>query len=116
MSELDRRNDAWIPSEETRNVLISVATQQYSAVFIDKENLTMPGLKFDNIQVRVYYCILSMIIFRNTVEEVSNNLYITVVHIVADGHLVCITSILIRKFSVTAALYRKRLKPDLIYS
>uniref|UniRef100_A0A8C5U420 Trafficking protein particle complex subunit 12 n=1 Tax=Malurus cyaneus samueli TaxID=2593467 RepID=A0A8C5U420_9PASS len=50
MSELDRRNDAWIPSEETRNVLISVATQQYSAVFIDKENLTMPGLKFDNIQ------------------------------------------------------------------
>ncbi|NXS18133.1 TPC12 protein, partial [Mystacornis crossleyi] len=50
MSELDRRNDAWIPSEETRNVLISVATQQYSTVFIDKENLTMPGLKFDNIQ------------------------------------------------------------------
>lgn len=63
MSELDRRNDAWIPSEETRNVLISVATQQYSAVFIDKENLTMPGLKFDNIQVRVYYCIFTMIIF-----------------------------------------------------
>uniref|UniRef100_A0A8C9G7L5 TPC12 protein n=1 Tax=Pavo cristatus TaxID=9049 RepID=A0A8C9G7L5_PAVCR len=53
MSELDRRNDAWLPSEETRNVLISVATQQYSTVFIDKENLTMPGLKFDNIQVRV---------------------------------------------------------------
>ncbi|XP_074847316.1 trafficking protein particle complex subunit 12 [Carettochelys insculpta] len=50
MSELDRRNDAWLPSEETRNVLISVATQQYSALFIDKENLTMPGLKFDNIQ------------------------------------------------------------------
>lgn len=58
MSELDRRNDAWLPSEETRNVLISVATQQYSTVFIDKENLTMPGLKFGNIQVRVYYCIL----------------------------------------------------------
>uniref|UniRef100_A0A8C8SFK7 Trafficking protein particle complex subunit 12 n=1 Tax=Pelusios castaneus TaxID=367368 RepID=A0A8C8SFK7_9SAUR len=50
MSELDRRNDAWLPSEETRNVLISVATQQYSTLFIDKENLTMPGLKFDNIQ------------------------------------------------------------------
>ncbi|KAM9636047.1 trafficking protein particle complex subunit 12 isoform 1-T2 [Trichechus inunguis] len=50
MSEMDRRNDAWLPSEETRNVLISVATQQYSTVFIDKENLTMPGLKFDNIQ------------------------------------------------------------------
>uniref|UniRef100_A0ABM5GHL1 Trafficking protein particle complex subunit 12 isoform X2 n=1 Tax=Pogona vitticeps TaxID=103695 RepID=A0ABM5GHL1_9SAUR len=50
MSELDRRNDAWLPSDGTRNVLISVATQQYSNVFIDKENLTMPGLKFDNIQ------------------------------------------------------------------
>ncbi|EMP39707.1 Tetratricopeptide repeat protein 15, partial [Chelonia mydas] len=50
MSELDRRNDAWLPSEETRKVLISVATQQYSTLFIDKENLTMPGLKFDNIQ------------------------------------------------------------------
>ncbi|NXU58760.1 TPC12 protein, partial [Turnix velox] len=50
MSELDRRNDAWLPSEETRSVLIAVATQQYSTMFIDKENLTMPGLKFDNIQ------------------------------------------------------------------
>lgn len=52
MSEMDRRNDAWIPSQGTKDVLISVATQQYSTVFIDKENLTMPGLKFDNIQVR----------------------------------------------------------------
>lgn len=50
MSEVDRRNDAWLPSEETRNVLISVATQQYNNIFIDKEKLTMPGLKFDNIQ------------------------------------------------------------------
>ncbi|KAM6367656.1 trafficking protein particle complex subunit 12 isoform 4-T5 [Alca torda] len=58
MSELDRRNDAWLPSEETRNVLISVATQQYSTVFIDKENLTMPGLKFDNIQCLVMFLFL----------------------------------------------------------
>lgn len=50
MSEMDRRNDAWLSSEETRNILISVATQQYNPVFIDKEKLTMPGLKFDNIQ------------------------------------------------------------------
>ncbi|XP_029410452.1 trafficking protein particle complex subunit 12 isoform X2 [Nannospalax galili] len=50
MSEMDRRNDAWLPSQGTREVLMSVATQQYSTVFIDKENLTMPGLKFDNIQ------------------------------------------------------------------
>ncbi|XP_073530309.1 trafficking protein particle complex subunit 12 [Phyllobates terribilis] len=50
MSEMDRRNDAWLPSEDTRNILISVATQQFNPVFIDKEKLTMPGLKFDNIQ------------------------------------------------------------------
>ncbi|KAM9316418.1 trafficking protein particle complex subunit 12 [Gastrophryne carolinensis] len=50
MSEMDRRNDAWLPSEETRNILISVATQQYNPVFVDKEKLTMPGLEFDNIQ------------------------------------------------------------------
>lgn len=57
MSEMDRRNDAWLPSDGTRNVLISVATQ-YSNVFIDKENLSMPGLKFDNIQVRFHCCFL----------------------------------------------------------
>lgn len=50
MSEMDRRNDAWLPSQATREVLMSVATQQYGTVFIDKDNLTMPGLKFDNIQ------------------------------------------------------------------
>ncbi|KAM6149908.1 trafficking protein particle complex subunit 12 isoform 2-T2 [Erethizon dorsatum] len=50
MSEMDRRSDAWLPSQGTRDVLISVATQQYSTVFVDKDNLTMPGLKFDNIQ------------------------------------------------------------------
>ncbi|XP_016054666.1 PREDICTED: trafficking protein particle complex subunit 12 isoform X2 [Miniopterus natalensis] len=50
MSEMDRRRDAWLPGEGTRDVLIAVATQQYSTVFVDKENLTMPGLKFDNIQ------------------------------------------------------------------
>ncbi|XP_045303815.1 trafficking protein particle complex subunit 12 isoform X1 [Leopardus geoffroyi] len=50
MSEMDRRSDAWLPGEGTRDILISVATQQYSTVFVDKESLTMPGLKFDNIQ------------------------------------------------------------------
>ncbi|XP_034808418.1 trafficking protein particle complex subunit 12 isoform X6 [Pan paniscus] len=50
MSEMDRRNDAWLPGEATRGVLRAVATQQRGAVFVDKENLTMPGLRFDNIQ------------------------------------------------------------------
>uniref|UniRef100_A0A3P8V8E9 Trafficking protein particle complex subunit 12-like n=1 Tax=Cynoglossus semilaevis TaxID=244447 RepID=A0A3P8V8E9_CYNSE len=51
LSEVDRRHDAWLPSEETRKVLISVATQQYSPSFVDTNRLTMPGLKFDNLQV-----------------------------------------------------------------
>ncbi|XP_068457695.1 trafficking protein particle complex subunit 12 [Clinocottus analis] len=50
LSEVDRRHDAWLPSEETRKVLISVATQQYSPSFIETNRLTMPGLKFDNLQ------------------------------------------------------------------
>uniref|UniRef100_A0A673CW49 Trafficking protein particle complex subunit 12 n=1 Tax=Sphaeramia orbicularis TaxID=375764 RepID=A0A673CW49_9TELE len=50
LSEVDRRHDAWLPSEETRKVLISVATQQYSPVYVDTSKLTMPGLKFDNLQ------------------------------------------------------------------
>lgn len=53
MSEVDRRYDAWLPSEETRRVLISVATQQVNAVQVDREKLSMPGLKFDNLQVSV---------------------------------------------------------------
>ncbi|XP_073073295.1 trafficking protein particle complex subunit 12 isoform X4 [Manis javanica] len=50
MSDRDRRGDAWLPGEGTREVLVAVATQQHSTVFVDKESLTMPGLKFDNIQ------------------------------------------------------------------
>ncbi|XP_026085029.1 trafficking protein particle complex subunit 12-like [Carassius auratus] len=49
-SDLDKRYDAWLPSEDTRRVLISVATQQISPVQIDREQLAMPGLKFDNLQ------------------------------------------------------------------
>lgn len=51
LSEVDRRHDAWLPSEETRKVLISVATQQYSPAYVETNRLTMPGLKFDNLQV-----------------------------------------------------------------
>ncbi|XP_072554836.1 trafficking protein particle complex subunit 12 [Paramormyrops kingsleyae] len=50
MSEADRRYDAWLPSEETRKVLISVATQQHSPVFVERDRLSMPGLRFDNLQ------------------------------------------------------------------
>ncbi|KAK7152463.1 hypothetical protein R3I93_010627 [Phoxinus phoxinus] len=49
-SDLDKRYDAWLPSDDTRKVLISVATQQISPAQIDREQLAMPGLKFDNLQ------------------------------------------------------------------
>lgn len=50
LSEVDRRHDAWLPSEETRKVLISVATQHFSPAYVETSRLTMPGLKFDNLQ------------------------------------------------------------------
>ncbi|TWW71635.1 Trafficking protein particle complex subunit 12 [Takifugu flavidus] len=50
LSEVDRRHDAWLPSEETKKVLIEVATQRYNPAFVDTSKLTMPGLKFDNLQ------------------------------------------------------------------
>ncbi|KAI4898457.1 hypothetical protein NFI96_011941, partial [Prochilodus magdalenae] len=50
MSEVDKRYDAWLPSEETRRVLISVATQQVNPVYVERDRLSMPGLKFDNLQ------------------------------------------------------------------
>nr|XP_046269919.1 trafficking protein particle complex subunit 12 isoform X2 [Scatophagus argus]XP_046269920.1 trafficking protein particle complex subunit 12 isoform X2 [Scatophagus argus]XP_046269922.1 trafficking protein particle complex subunit 12 isoform X2 [Scatophagus argus]XP_046269923.1 trafficking protein particle complex subunit 12 isoform X2 [Scatophagus argus] len=50
LSEVDRRHDAWLPSEETRKVLISVATQQLNPSYVETNRLTMPGLKFDNLQ------------------------------------------------------------------
>lgn len=53
LSEVDRRHDAWLPSEETKKVLISVATQQCNPSCIESSRLTMPGLKFDNLQVRL---------------------------------------------------------------
>lgn len=59
LSEVDRRHDAWLPSEETKKVLMDVATQRSNPAFVDTSRLTMPGLKFDNLQVRrgrTYVC------------------------------------------------------------
>ncbi|XP_038628497.1 trafficking protein particle complex subunit 12 isoform X2 [Tachyglossus aculeatus] len=50
LSEVARRSDAWLPREETRKVLAALAAQHGTTVFVAKDKLTMPGLKFDNIQ------------------------------------------------------------------
>lgn len=44
VSEVDRMQDAWIPSEQTRQTLVAVVTSPPGSYFPDQDNLTMPGI------------------------------------------------------------------------
>ncbi|XP_033113652.1 trafficking protein particle complex subunit 12-like [Anneissia japonica] len=46
----DRRHNAWIPTEKTRQVLISRMTSPQGSEFIDKNQLTMPGVSLVSLK------------------------------------------------------------------
>ena len=56
ISDIDRRHDAWIPSESTRQVLIWVMTSQPGSVTLQPEQMTMPGLIQDEPLVYNLIC------------------------------------------------------------
>ncbi|XP_064604975.1 trafficking protein particle complex subunit 12-like [Liolophura sinensis] len=50
MSDADRRRDAWLPSEHTRQVIVSMVTSAPGTYYPSPDELCMPGLVLDDPQ------------------------------------------------------------------
>uniref|UniRef100_UPI00358FF9C7 trafficking protein particle complex subunit 12 isoform X2 n=1 Tax=Myxine glutinosa TaxID=7769 RepID=UPI00358FF9C7 len=61
-NDYDRRHDSWLPSEETRRLLIAIATKSFGSVFVEKERLAMPGLKAEVPQVNAVKALVSQFV------------------------------------------------------
>lgn len=53
MSDLDRRQDAWIPSDATRHIIVTVLTSPPGTYEVLPEQLSTPGLYLEEPQVNI---------------------------------------------------------------
>uniref|UniRef100_A0A8C4X1C3 Trafficking protein particle complex subunit 12 n=1 Tax=Eptatretus burgeri TaxID=7764 RepID=A0A8C4X1C3_EPTBU len=70
-NDYDRRHDSWLPSEDTRRLLIAIATKSFGSVFVEKERLAMPGLKADVPQVNAVKALVSQFFAEHEVAKMQ---------------------------------------------
>ena len=62
MSDIDRRHDAWIPCESTRQALIAIMTGLSGSNTPEPDQLTRPGIILDEPLVYSQHCILTLVL------------------------------------------------------
>lgn len=54
MSDSDRRHDAWIPSQKTREILVAMVTSDQGSYTPDSDSVTRPGVLLEEDQVYIF--------------------------------------------------------------